>query len=1515
VDDSNEAAWINYAVTEPSGQTNLDCAQGTFETWISGDFNSSDGLGAWGVILEAGNWNTNLAAAAGAWGIFISPDASNVFFSAQGNGIFTNFCTAPIAWNAGDWHHLAVTFDSTNTAIYLDGTTAGSGPGVTIIPSAEVLSNGFSIGSDGNGTGMLQARSVFNDIWIYNYPLDAATISNNYFYESQNVYPLPGDGGNFTMDSGPPSFPGGFNGGTNSPDGSTNSPAYAFDTNGLWIQALPLGTNAFNSDPNSLTLILNNTIADIAYQLLSTTNLNNPVWTVEQNLIGSEVTNFTVTTVSMIGRPTLFFKAIAFTLDSDGDGLPDWWETKYSTTSFPLSPTNADTGNTGIPDGYKQDSAGDGYNNLQKYQMGIPPGTWVTPPTPTSFTAVLNTNGSTTLSWNPSPGPVTEYIIQRADPTDGLLGYLTSFTTIATISATNSSYTDNSGTLSVGDPLNTFGQGSVYQVEAVYAGGNSAFAGLPMLGDVISPSCAVNAKLVRGGDGRYRLAFSAVPTGVQNILIKWVLYDYWQDTWDGAFYTDTIAVSNLVNGCYVIPDDEVTNYLSWATDIFDPYDFYHAAGWDAWVQGIGANGQVGPFVEAGFVSYDAPYAMDCRQHLQDSLNFLLESATLTQQNPLITSAGLTPLNPAYAGAFPPVWLPLTNNFVQVGLYHPLSTTKEYPDDVPFVGLDNTWPLMLDYNLALWLYSTNTLPSFVWGNYGLPYLPAATWPYYLTTPVDVLLPNGTYQSGPYGIQQDMGNLADVGATVSNNGTNVSLASGIHNIFGLAVEPALPTGQPDPDREAYIDPITGFPVFWPEQPPLAPGGSITFNYGPLSSYYSQFQAPRFQTLSYYFAPVNFQGPGVVGYNSPVQRYPLPLTSDFALTNTTPFVIASVGQPMVIGGWAKQVLTNGASGVYAYLGQYFETNAYKIDTNGAVTTNTTGIVSPYGEFLPTEPGPTALKTMPDLTTGQQGTDIVNVIKMQLDVNHDGTMDLTFAGPDNTSANLPFKFWINNDDDGIGMGKDINITGLTNLADFVSGQIRSQRDLEDYARLWIMGLPPLAYYTNGYTVGLSWANVTSGNPSIKIFRAWDSDGGIGYLTNADTGSEQGTQPGYNLSLGTVSSTTVFYFPGNEFENGGNFHYLFEGAGVGQGELVLNISQNGTNIASTSVFMDLHDIKDLYERAVTSDITTGAVSNWTSRLTVQNPLPVNPTEDTNIIVLVHGINVANWDWLNDSETVYKRLYWSGFQGKFATVKWQCEFFQLWTALSLDTSVFNRSEIKAYKAGTSLKAYLTQLRTRFPGYRLNLLAHSQGNAITGEAIEQGAPFDTYILTQGAMPDSAYDVNAPTNAVLLGQEITNSPTPEWQPMGYHGVYTNLTGRIVNFFNASDPVLAVWQVDQGAGKPDGYLKFLLLQESVPTAHYSYDGTNGWYNTALGPGSYLVTDPQESRAFISRSRTLSIGQSGPASGHGIIQSAVDLNARFGFYNAFPDDHSAQWTWPIQTTRPYFQQVLTSCQIEPAP
>src|SRR5579884_3732018 len=323
--DSTNAAWITYAVVETNGMTNLNCSQGTIEMWFSPDWNSSDGLGAWGTILAVGNWNTNISEATGAWGIYISPDGSGIYFSAQPNGVITNYLNAPISWNAGDWHHIALTYSATNSALYVEGQLTSTGPGVSIVPGQNVFTNGFSIGSD-SATGLLQARGVFNYLRTYNYELNADTIAADYADDSQFVYPLPFSG--FMTFSGDdlPSPPGGTSGtGGGSGGSSFNSPQYS--TNDFWVEPAGIDTNGM------LTLLVhgttNNATNEPLYQIWCTTDLNPPVnWNVIQTFLGSTNTNITVLTVPIFADvPTAFFEAInlgtnASTADSS---LPAWY--------------------------------------------------------------------------------------------------------------------------------------------------------------------------------------------------------------------------------------------------------------------------------------------------------------------------------------------------------------------------------------------------------------------------------------------------------------------------------------------------------------------------------------------------------------------------------------------------------------------------------------------------------------------------------------------------------------------------------------------------------------------------------------------------------------------------------------------------------------------------------------------------------------------------------------------------------------------------------------------------------------------------------------------------------------------------------------------------------------------------------------------------------------------------------------------------------------------------------------
>jgi hypothetical protein len=187
--DSTNAAWLRYNVIESDGTTNLTVNQGSLTLWFAPSWSSTNaggiGSGSWGELIDAGQWTSN--ATYGWWSLYTDPAGMNLYFSAQNNaGSQVDYLSAPISWTANQWHFLALTYSSTNTALYLDGKLATNSTGMTIWPSSTVLANGFYIGSDTNGQN--QAHGAFDDIYTYNFVLSSNTISstfaafNSYYY-------------------------------------------------------------------------------------------------------------------------------------------------------------------------------------------------------------------------------------------------------------------------------------------------------------------------------------------------------------------------------------------------------------------------------------------------------------------------------------------------------------------------------------------------------------------------------------------------------------------------------------------------------------------------------------------------------------------------------------------------------------------------------------------------------------------------------------------------------------------------------------------------------------------------------------------------------------------------------------------------------------------------------------------------------------------------------------------------------------------------------------------------------------------------------------------------------------------------------------------------------------------------------------------------------------------------------------------------------------------------------------
>ena len=351
---------------------------------------------------------------------------------------------------------------------------------------------------------------------------------------------------------------------------------------------------------------------------------------------------------------------------------------------------------------------------------------------------------------------------------------------------------------------------------------------------------------------------------------------------------------------------------------------------------------------------------------------------------------------------------------------------------------------------------------------------------------------------------------------SNGKTISVASGILNWFGLPYTSVNIASQSHSSGNLVTNVVPS-------------GGSLTsLDFPSSAQFYPEILQPKFRTAEYDFWMPVWTFPT----NPYVTVFPpdaLPGQLYFSVTNKSRFLITSVGNAFFqVASYAKLEVTNSFySGVYGYLGQYFD-RACMVGDNGIATTNATGVLSPYGNFFATEPGTVALVTMPDVDTGQRGTGVVYCVSLNVDKNHDGSMDVSFNGADATSQNSPMEFWVNNnfdrvfhdEDDNADYEDDVSRNSYAAFSPYnnhaptadcdyrtTSGTrvIPTRRDLEDFSRLWLSGVTTnlLNALPSGSTVTLSWNNV-SGNPTIDLFQAADTDGGIGYLTNSGTASVQ---------------------------------------------------------------------------------------------------------------------------------------------------------------------------------------------------------------------------------------------------------------------------------------------------------------------------------------------------------------------------------------------------------------------------
>ena len=544
----------------------------------------------------------------------------------------------------------------------------------------------------------------------------------------------------------------------------------------LWLQALGVTNGYYN-------LIVHGTSGsgDSLYDILSTgaltrtNNWNN--WAVETNFPAAPGQYWTPVSIPLSGRPNLFLAARSW-VSSTGSGIPDWWLLQY------LLPINTDP--------YSLCLWGDGWTFLEAYRNGWDPRGYYTPPAPRGLTVKYHAAAnSASVSWEPSPGGVTGYLLQRYDPASNV-------TNSFWLSANANSFEDS--TINQTPSSQWFGA-MTYRLQAQYGSNGSGWTPwVPLY--LQDPSGA--AWLQRGPQGLPYLVVAGLPEWASTVDVVWV------DTGSLASTNWVLPASVFTNGAYPVPDywvPAVPGSGIWYLDVLDSNGILR----DSILAYVGAESP-----------YYGPAFFDGRAQLQQNLTFLLRAANANWPFEFALNG---------AGTSHPFHdCPAT--YAYASFYH----FDEDPD-YTYTTLDEFRPFDDNYLFRNFAFTTGDMTNS--GNLGT----GAGWdgtnnyytlqypPKYLFQPpatvtnIDpVLSPTDlpwTYFR-PYHTT-DTNELALIGITCA--GTNYTMAGYAQNLFGLQFQSAqlangvqtstLNAGRTIPDNGGILYPATAQPILSTEE----------------------------------------------------------------------------------------------------------------------------------------------------------------------------------------------------------------------------------------------------------------------------------------------------------------------------------------------------------------------------------------------------------------------------------------------------------------------------------------------------------------------------------------------------------------------------------------------------------------------------------------------------------------------------------------------------------------------------
>lgn len=345
------------------------------------------------------------------------------------------------------------------------------------------------------------------------------------------------------------------------------------------------------------------------------------------------------------------------------------------------------------------------------------------------------------------------------------------------------------------------------------------------------------------------------------------------------------------------------------------------------------------------------------------------------------------------------------------------------------------------------------------------------------------------------------------------------------------------------------------------------------------------------------------------------------------------------------------------------------------------------------------------------------------------------------------------------------------------------------------------------------------------------------------------------------------------------------------------------------------HEFVERYTCGDQSLGTIGALAHYTPSATFGTP---TAEDEKDYVLYVYGYNMEDPEKQRWVETAFKRLHLFGYKGRVGGFSWPCAFGLI------DQIRFDESEEHAWQAGVRLLEHLQNLKNA--GYRVHIIAHSQGNVVTGEALRlwraagnATALVNTYIASQAAVAAHSYNAAAPLmpdyeqttpNVYAVYWRAGDSARfPQtWpatnQPYFADSIMQTTVGRWVNFYNPQDYALTAANGGDFSWETD--------QRWKPNNGYFWSITNGFFK-GLVPFETAYGFPDDRYAifsFCAEARSVALGTN--ATGGVFGSSGVDLEAQFGYGRAHLW-HSAQFRSFMAARHEYWAEILRRIGIQP--